>query len=83
MINQSINNTNQSINNSNQPINNNNDAPNASDEKSPHYFDKPVFLTVSGQLHLEAVCNGIHKVILLNLWIMERKRISRFRRFSQ
>ena len=31
-------------------------------EKSSEYFDKPVFLTVSGQLHLEAICNGISKV---------------------
>ena len=27
------------------------------------YFDKQVYLTVSGQLHLEAICNGISKVI--------------------
>jgi len=26
------------------------------------YFDRKVFLTVSGQLHLEAVCNGIARV---------------------
>merc|ERR1712156_392281 len=26
------------------------------------YFDKRVFLSVSGQLHLEAICNGIKKV---------------------
>ena len=29
------------------------------------YFDKPVFLTVSGQLHLEAICNGIAKVKII------------------
>ena len=26
------------------------------------YFDKKVYLTVSGQLHLEAMCNGLEKV---------------------
>eukprot|EP00088_Acartia_fossae_P033370 TRINITY_DN3415_c0_g1_i1.p1 TRINITY_DN3415_c0_g1~~TRINITY_DN3415_c0_g1_i1.p1 ORF type:complete len:467 (+),score=58.53 TRINITY_DN3415_c0_g1_i1:42-1442(+) len=30
------------------------------------YFDKPVYLTVSGQLHLEAICNGISKVYTFN-----------------
>ena len=27
-----------------------------------HYFDKNVYLTVSGQLHLEAICNGVSRV---------------------
>lgn len=35
---------------------------NNSEETNLEYFDKPVFLTVSGQLHLEAICNGISKV---------------------
>ena len=26
------------------------------------YFNKDVYLTVSGQLHLEAICNGISRV---------------------
>jgi len=34
--------------------------PSMSDSQA--YFDKPVYLTVSGQLHLEAVCNGISRV---------------------
>jgi len=65
-VNQSINTTNQSINDTNQSIHNTNNSPISGEEKSPHYFDKPVFLTVSGQLHLEAVCNGIHKVYTFN-----------------
>jgi aspartyl/asparaginyl-tRNA synthetase len=31
------------------------------------YFEKPVYLTVSGQLHLEAICNGIAQAGNLNL----------------
>ncbi len=34
----------------------------AKQEDSEVYFDQNVFLTVSGQLHLEAICNGIAKV---------------------
>lgn len=56
----------QSINNPNQSIDK---QESSSSEKSAkiEYFDKPVFLTVSGQLHLEAMCNGISKVIQINL----------------
>lgn len=32
------------------------------EEAEGGYFSKPAFLTVSGQLHLEAVCNGMAKV---------------------
>jgi len=35
-------------------------------KKKEEYFDKPVYLTVSGQLHLEALCNGIKKVYSIN-----------------
>ena len=32
------------------------------DDPKESYFDNQVYLTVSGQLHLEAVCNGLEKV---------------------
>ena len=42
-------------------------TPNISDEldssqQRSSYFNKEVYLTVSGQLHLEAICNGISRV---------------------
>jgi len=37
-----------------------------SERRDGEYFDKPVYLTVSGQLHLEAACNGIAKVYTFN-----------------
>jgi len=40
--------------------------PAADPNTSQEYFDKAVYLTVSGQLHLEAVCNGISKVYTFN-----------------
>ena len=39
-------------------------APKKEGEES--YWDQPVFLTVSGQLHLEAICNGIARVYTFN-----------------
>ena len=33
----------------------------ASTTPGSQYFEKPVYLTVSAQLHLEAICNGIAK----------------------
>ncbi|KAK7067705.1 hypothetical protein SK128_023428 [Halocaridina rubra] len=32
------------------------------DDLEEHFFDRPVFLTVSGQLHLEAMASGLSKV---------------------
>ncbi len=37
-------------------------APLLEGQEEDDYFGKKVFLTVSGQLHLEAVCNGLGKV---------------------
>ncbi len=34
----------------------------SNEDPSSAYFDKRVFLTVSGQIHLEAICNGIERV---------------------
>ena len=33
----------------------------ASTTSGSQYFEKPVYRTVSAQLHLEAICNGIAK----------------------
>lgn len=47
------------------------------------YFDKPVYLTVSGQLHLEAVCNGIAKVNLFSLFFENISKLTFLRPYLE
>ena len=41
-------------------------APREAGQGEEQYWDSPVHLTVSGQLHLEALCNGISRVYTFN-----------------